>query len=127
MIGPQRSANNLYARLINRVYELPIDLDADTALYNRLVEDVAVSYTEADKVLELNGLAEPSSEPCSGANIRDGASGRSLDIFLRGFLPFDLDATVDVIWQFYSGSGKHRGPLYFKDTKVRFATKLVWS
>lgn len=108
------------SRLINRVYELPIDLDADTALYNALVEEVAVLRDEADAMLQLNGLGESSSEPCSGANIHDWDSGRSLDIFLRNFLPFDLDSSDEVIWHFYSGTGKHRGPLYFKSTKVLY-------
>lgn len=114
----QRSSSMLHARFTNRVYGLPIDLEADGALYNELAAEISELRGEAEKMFELNGLGAPSLEPCSGSNIHHFGKERSLDMFLRGFLPYDLDAADDVIWQIYRGSGKHRGPLYFKSSKV---------
>lgn len=106
--------------MFSRVYDLPFDLDADAEMFDTIIDEVDALHAQIDQILELNGLSSIHADATSGAHIHDIEHGRCLDIFLRGFLPFDSDAASDVIWKFFSGSAKHLGPLYFKSSKVRY-------
>lgn len=100
------------------MYSLPSDSDEDTKIFNLLLSEADAAYFEIDGILALNGLAGSQTEPIRGAQMRDGEHGRFLDMFSSNVLPFSLEATADVVWRFHSGTGKHRGPLYYKTAKV---------
>lgn len=114
----QEQKENDRARSKNRVYDIPIELDDDEPLFQSMIEELDASISDIDELLELYGLGHSDSEASSGVHIRETATGRSLDIFLQGFLPFDTEATADVVWRFFKSSAKHLGPLYFKRSKV---------
>lgn len=84
-----------------------------------LVRDVTSADAQVDCIFELDGLSGLSgNEPRRGVHIRDGEFGRFVDAYAGDLLPFSME-TADVVWRFYSGSAKHRGPLYYKSAKVR--------
>jgi len=114
----QRSTGDVDLCASKRVYSLPSDSDEDTKIFNLLLAEADAAYFEIDGILALNGLAGSQTEPIRGAQMRDGEHGRFLDMFSSNVLPFSLEATADVVWRFHSGTGKHRGPLYYKTAKV---------
>lgn len=114
----QRSTGDIDLCASKRVYSLPSDSDADAKIFNLLLAEADAAYYEINGILELNGIAGSQTEPIRGAQMRDGDHGRFLDMFSSNVLPFSLDATAEVVWRFHSGTGKHRGPLYYKTTKV---------
>lgn len=83
-----------------------------------MITEVDAAYYEIDDILELNNLTRSATKTCRGTCIREGELVQSVDICSCHFLPFDATATANVVWRFYSGLAKHRGPLYFKSAKV---------
>lgn len=100
-----------------RVYSLPSDSTEDTVKFKYLLTEIDATYREVDSIFQLNGVSF-SNRTCHGSNLRDGRRGRYVDRYSSGFLPFSLDETARAVWQFYSTFEKHRGPLYYKTTKV---------
>lgn len=103
------------------MYTLPSDSNADGKLFDMLVAEADAAYNEIDGIFELNGIGGPISVPVRGSNLHEGQHGRFVDMFSSTILPFELEVTSDVVWRFYSGPSKHRGPLYYKEAKVRAA------
>lgn len=118
----KKQARSLDAEAANlqatkRVYSLPSDSDEDSTIFTRLLAEADAALFEVDGVFQLNGLSF-SREPCRGAHMRDGERGRFVDLYSSSIFPFPLEPTANVVWQFYSGPDKHRGPLYYKTAKV---------
>lgn len=102
----------------NRIYDIPIDFEDDESLFEAMMNEADSSLDRIDAIFELNGVGYSSTEPYSSERIRGNDFGRYLDVFLHGILPFPMNTTADVVWQFYNSSAKHLGPLYFKRSKV---------
>lgn len=114
----QRNATcpDLYAS--ERVYTLSANSEEDTKRFGMLVEEINASYCEIDEIFEMNGIAGSHTEPRRGSHMRENKHGRYVDMFSSDVLPFPLKNTAEVVWHFYSGSTKHRGPIYYKDAQV---------
>lgn len=104
--------------LSSRVQALLLDSETDAKRFETMLQEVDAAYNEVDAVLCLNGLLGEGDEPRSGVRMREGTHGRYVDMYAENILPFPLDATSKVIWEFYRGPAKHRGQLYFKTAKV---------
>lgn len=100
------------------VHTLLLDSESDAKMFEVLIKEVDASYHEAPEAFHLNGLSGTSNEPFFGVQMHEGDRGRFLDMFSENVLPFAVEDTSRVVWEFYSGPAKHRGQLYFKTAKV---------
>lgn len=82
-----------------------------------LIAGVDLAYREIDSILALNGISRSTTRHRS-ALMRNGEYGNMLDVAVSSLLPFETSVAADVVWQYYRGPQKHRGPLYFKSSRV---------
>lgn len=87
-------------------------------MFTDLLAGVEASFAQIDRVFELNGVSD-ASPPYRAAVMRTGDNGVFLEVSACNALPFNVDMCAEVVWQYYRGNDKHRGPLYFKSAKVK--------
>lgn len=90
-----------------------------------MLKEVDASYDEAPEVFRVNGLFQSSNEPRFGVQMHEHEHGRFMDMFSENILPFAVEDTSRVVWEFYSGPAKHLGQVYFKTAKVMALLGLV--
>lgn len=105
-------------RSSKRVYSLPSDSEADAHIFEMLKSEAESAYFEFAEILSQNGIETAGAQPLRGSHMREGARGRFVDMFSSSMVPFGLGTTSEVVWKVYSGPYKHRGPVYYKTTKV---------
>lgn len=118
LVRCDQSQRGVGASLPSKVHVLLLDSEEDTKMFEMMVKEVDASYDEAPEAFRVNNLVYTSDEPRFGVQMHEGNRGRFMDMFSETVLPFALEDTSRVVWEFYSGPAKHRGQVYFKTTKV---------
>lgn len=104
----------------NLTYAFPVTLDSESTVFDSMMAELDVVYGEIDRLLDTNGIAGSKLDSRSGFRYHGKGASRWLDSYLNDCLPFDMDSTSTIVWSVYSGTSKHCGGVYFKDTKVHF-------
>lgn len=120
MLCREQSHRGIGSSLSARVHRMLLDPEGDSKMFEMMFKEVDASYDEAPEVFRLNGLSHTTDtgEARFGVQMHEGEHGRIMDMFSESILPFPVEDTSRVVWEFYSGLAKHRGPVCFKTTKV---------
>uniref|UniRef100_H3GNP0 Uncharacterized protein n=1 Tax=Phytophthora ramorum TaxID=164328 RepID=H3GNP0_PHYRM len=119
-----RQLNNECASLISQccanhpVIDV-LDFCGDVEDFRELFYRLDAAYRDVDVVFAANGLTSRNI-PIEDVHMREGVDGKYLEFFTYKDLPFGLQDTAQVSWDYFKGAEKHMasGNLYQKMAKV---------
>ncbi|KAG1703270.1 hypothetical protein DVH05_008179 [Phytophthora capsici] len=118
-----RQVNNECAALINQccVNRRMIDVSdfcGNVEDFRELFYHLDGAYRDLDSIFTANGL-NSRSIPIRSVHMREGVDGKYLEFFSYKDLPFGLQDTSQVSWDYFKGAEKHMasGNLYEKSAK----------